>query len=205
MDKRYTVSQKNKLSMEASLYPLSELGNIDPAFIEFHPRVLRYGKTLLACLLGFEIRKAFLLTEELDESRIQISKCSLQRERVDLGKPMIFLGFLHLWQICLNVETREISLVFLISLDFLVESIVIDEPTATEMLSQKHFLLLVRVQPIFVCSIFHATKIIIILETAKENSKKISDNSSTEAKDLGDFLPISLNYYYVLFCSLINH
>jgi len=109
---------------------------------------------------------------------------------------MIFLRLLHLGQICLNVETGKISLVFLISLDFLVESIVIDEPTATEMLSQKHFLLLVRVQPIFVCSIFHTTKIIIILETAKENSKKISDNSSTEAKDLGDFLPISFKTEY---------
>jgi len=102
---------------------------------------------------------------------------------------MIFLRLLHLGQICLNVETRKISLVFLISLDFLVESIVIDKPTTSEVLSQKHFLLLVRVQPIFVCSIFHATKIIIILETTKENSKKISGNSSTEAKDLGDFLP----------------
>ena len=59
------------------------------------------------------------------------------------------------------------------------------------MLSQKHFLLLVRVQPIFVCSIFHTTKITIILETAKENSKKkFSGNSSTEAKDLVDFLLI---------------
>jgi hypothetical protein len=38
--------------------------------------------------------------------------------------------------------------------------------------------------------VFHATKIIIILETAKGNSKKFSGNSSTEAKDLGDFLPI---------------
>jgi hypothetical protein len=66
-----------KLSMEASLNSLSELGNIDPAFIEFHPRVLRYGKTLLACLFGFEIREAFLLTEELDESGIQISECGL--------------------------------------------------------------------------------------------------------------------------------
>lgn len=162
-----------KLSMEASLNSLSELGNIDPAFIEFHPRVLRYGKTLFACLFGFEIREAFLLTEELDESGIQISECGLQRKRVDLGKPMIFLRLLHLGQICLNVETGKISLVFLISLDFLVESIVIDEPTTSEVLSQKHFLLLVRVQPIFVCSIFHTAKIIIILETAKENSKKV--------------------------------
>ena len=162
-----------KLSMEESLNSLSELGNIDPAFIEVHPRVLRYGKTLLAFLFGFEIREAFLLTEELDESGIQISECGLQRERVDLRKPFIFLGFLHLWQICLDVETREISLVFLISLDFLVESIVIDEPTTSEVLSQKHFLLLVRVQPIFVCSIFHTAKIIIILETEKENSKKV--------------------------------
>ena len=177
-----------KLSMEASLYSLSELGNIDPAFIEFYSRFLRYGKTLLTCLFGFEIRETFLLTEELDESGVQISKCGLQRERVDLGKPMVFLGFLHLWQICLNVETREISLVFLISLDFLVESIVIDEPTATEMLSQKHLLLFIRVQSIFICSVFHATKIMIILETAKENSKKISGNSSTQAKDLWDFL-----------------
>lgn len=63
-----------------------------------------------------------------------------------------------------------------------------NKPTTSEVLSQKHFLLLVRVQPIFVCSIFHTTKIIIILETAKENSKKISDNSSTEDKDLGGFL-----------------
>src|SRR5574344_951433 len=86
-----------KLSMEASLNSLSELGNIDPAFIEFHPRVLRYGKTLLACLFGFEIREAFLLAEELDESGIQISECGLQRKRVDLGKPMIFLRRLHFW------------------------------------------------------------------------------------------------------------
>lgn len=161
-----------KLSMEASLNSLSELGNIDPAFIEFHPRVLRYGKTLLACLFGFEIRKAFLLTEELDESRIQISECGLQRKRVDLGKPMVFLRLLHLGQICLNVETGKISLVFLISLDFLVESIVIDEPTTSEVLSQKHLLLFIRAQPISICSVFHATKIMIILETAKENSKK---------------------------------
>lgn len=35
----------------------------------------------------------------------------------------------------------------------------------------------------------------IILETAKENSKKISGNSSTEAKDLEDFLPISFKDY----------
>ena len=46
-----------KFSMEASLNSLSELGNIDPAFIEFHPRVLRYGKTLFACLFGFEIQQ----------------------------------------------------------------------------------------------------------------------------------------------------
>lgn len=162
-----------KLSMEASLNSLSELGDIDPAFIEFHPRVLRYGKTLLACLFGFEIREAFLLTEELDESGIQISECGLQRKRVDLGKPMIFLRLLHFGQICLNVKSGKISLVFLISLDFLVESIVIDKPTTSEVLSQKHFLLLVRVQPIFVCSIFHTTKIIIILETAKEKSKRL--------------------------------
>ena len=178
--------------MEASLNSLSELGNIDPAFIEIHPRVLRYGKTLLACLFGFEIREAFLLTEELDESGIQISECSLQRKRVDLGKPMIFLRFLHLWQICLNVETGEFSLVFLISLDFLVESIVIDKPTTSEVLSQKHLLLFIRVQPVSICSVFHATKTIIILETTKGNSKKFSGNSSTEAKDLGDFLPILL-------------
>ena len=162
-----------KLSMEASLNPFSELWNIDFAFIEFHPRVLRYGKTLLACLFGFEIRETFLLTEELDESGIQISECVLQRKRVDLGKPMIFFGFLHVWQICLNVETGEISLVFLISLDFLVESIVVDEPTTSEVLIQKHLLLFIRVQPISICSVFHATKIIIILETAKENSKKV--------------------------------
>ena len=65
------------------------------------------------------------------------------------------------------------------------------------MLSQKHFLLLVRVQPIFVCSIFHTANIIIILETAKENSKKkFSVNSSTEAKDLWDFLPILIKENY---------
>jgi hypothetical protein len=63
------------------------------------------------------------------------------------------------------------------------------------MLSQKHLLLFIRVQSIFICSVFHATKIMIILETAKENSKKISSNSSTEAKDLGDFLLISFNFY----------
>jgi len=193
--------------MEASLNPFSELGNIDFAFIEFHSRVLRYGKTLLACLFGFKIREAFLLTEELDESGIQISECGLQRKRVDLGKPMKFLRLLHLGQICLNVKTGKISLVFLISLDFLVESIVIDKPTTSEVLSQKHFLLLVRVQPIFVCSIFHATKIIIILETTKENSKKISGNSSTEAKDLGDFLPISfkIQVYQVLWVFIEMH
>src|SRR5574344_1899304 len=162
-----------KLSVEASLNALSELGNIDPAFIEFHPRVLRYGKTLPIVFLGFEIREALLFTEELYKSRVKVGKCGLQGKRVDLGKPMIFLRLLHFGQICLNVETREISLVFLISLDFLVESIVIDKPTTSEVLSQKHFLLLVRVQPIFVCSIFHTTKIIIILETAKEKSKRL--------------------------------
>src|SRR5574344_521103 len=158
-----------KLSMEASLNSLSELWNIDTAFIEFHPRVLRYGKTLLACLLGFEIREAFLLTEELDESGIQISECGLQRKRVDLGKPMIFLRLLHLGQICLNVETGKISLVFLISLDFLVKSIVIDETTRTKMLCYKHLLLLVRIYSIFICSIFHIANI----QQFNKNYKKI--------------------------------
>src|SRR5574344_383731 len=161
-----------KLSVEASLYSFLELGDIDLAFIVIHSCVLRYGKTLPIVFLGFEFGKALLLTEELDEGGIQISECGLQGKRINLGKPMIFLGFLHLWQICLNVETREISLVFLISLDFLVESIVIDKPTTSEVLSQKHLLLFVRVQSIFICSVFHITNVQNNLEITKEMSKK---------------------------------
>src|SRR5574344_1629396 len=64
-----------KLSMEASLNSFLELGDIDSSFIESNPRILRYGKTLPIVFLGFEIREAFLLTEELDEGGIQISEC----------------------------------------------------------------------------------------------------------------------------------
>src|SRR5574344_707066 len=137
-----------KLSVEASLYSFLELGDIDLSFIESNPRILRNGKTLPIVFLGFEFGKALLFTEELYKSRVKVGKCGLQGKRINLGKPTVFLRLLHFGQICLNVETREISLVFLISLDFLVESIVIDKPTTSEVLSQKHLLLFVRVQSI---------------------------------------------------------
>src|SRR5574344_1326046 len=169
-----------KLSMEASLNSLSELGNIDPAFIEFHPRVLRYGKTLLACLFGFEIREAFLLTEELDEGGIQISECGLQRKRVDIGKPIVFLRILHRGQFSLDLVSGNVCLVFLIGFHLLAKSVVIQEATTTEMLCYKHLLPLCRINPIFVRLVFHITKVQNNLEITKEIPKKIR-NSSTQA------------------------
>ena len=54
-----------KLSVEASLYSFLELWDIDLAFIVIHSCVLRNGKTLTIFLLGLELGKAILFTEEL--------------------------------------------------------------------------------------------------------------------------------------------
>ena len=154
-----------KLSVEASLNPFSEFGNIDPAFIEFYSRILRYGKTLPVVFLRLELRKTFLFTKELNESRVKIGKRHLQRSRINLRKPAIFLGFLHLRQFFLDFIPRYISSVFLIGFHLLVKSIVIDEATATKMLCNKHLLLLSRIYSIFICSVLHNANIQTFYET----------------------------------------
>src|SRR5574344_2485832 len=119
-----------KLSVEASLYSFLELGDIDLSFIVIHPRVLRYGKTLLACLFGFEFREAFLLTEELYESGVKVGKCGLQGKRINLGKPIVFLRLLHRRQFGLDLVSGNVCLVFLIGFHLLVKCVVVKETTA---------------------------------------------------------------------------
>src|SRR5574344_1992240 len=84
-----------KLSVEASLYSFLELGDIDLSFIVIHSCVLRNGKTLTIFLLGLELWKALLFTEELYESGVKVSKCGLQGKRINLGNPIVFLRLLH--------------------------------------------------------------------------------------------------------------
>ena len=161
-----------KLSVEASLYSFLELGDIDLAFIVIHSCVLRNGKTLTIFLLGLELWKALLFTEELYESGVKVGKCGLQGKRINLGKPMIFIRLLHHRQFGLDLVSGNICLVFLIGFHFLVKSVVIQEATTTEMLCYKHLLPLCRVNPIFVRLVFHITNVQNNLEITKEMSKK---------------------------------
>lgn len=156
-----------KLSVEASLYSFLELGDIDSSFIESNPRILRNGKTLPIVFLGFEFGKSLLFTEELYKSGVKVGKCGLQGKRINLGKPTIFLRLLHRGQFSLDLVSGNVCLVFLIGFHFLVKSVVIQEPTTSEVLSQKHLLLLCRVNPIFVRLVFHITKIQNNLEITK--------------------------------------
>ena len=176
-----------KLSMEASLNPFPEFGNVNPTFIEFHSRVLRYGKALPIVFLGLELWEALLLTEEFHVSGVEIGKCSLQGKGVYLGDPAVFLGLLHLWQLCLNVVSGNVGLVLLVGFHFLVKCVVVQETATAEMLCDEHLLWLCRVNPVFVRLVFHATKIQNNLEIPKRISKK-RRNSSTQAEDLWDFL-----------------
>lgn len=80
----------------------------------------------------------------------------------------------------------------------LVKSVVIQEATTTEMLCYKRLLPLCWVNPIFVRLVFHITKVQNNLEISKEMSKKIR-NSSTQSKELWDFLLILFKSSTVIF------
>lgn len=187
-----------KLSVEASLYSFLELGDIDLSFIVIHSCILRNGKTLPIVFLGFEFGEALLFTEELYESGVKVGECGLQRKGINLRKPAIFLRLLHRGQFSLDLVSGNVCLVFLIGFHFLVKSVVIQEATTTEMLCYKRLLPLCWVNPIFVRLVFHITKVQNNLEISKEMSKKIR-NSSTQSKDLWDFLLILFKSSTVIF------
>ena len=161
-----------KLSVEASLYSFLELGDIDLSFIVIHSCVLRNGKTLTIFLLGLELWKALLFTEELYESGVKVGKCGLQGKRINLRKPIVFLRLLHRGQFSLDLVSGNVCLVFLIGFHLLAKSVVIQKATTTEMLCYKHLLPFCRVNPIFIRLIFHITKLQNNLEITKEMSKK---------------------------------
>src|SRR5574344_2920434 len=119
-----------KLSMEASLDTLFKLGDIDLSFIVIHSCVLRNGKTLPIVLLGLELWKALLFTEELYESGVKVGKCGLQGKRINLGKPTVFLRLLHRGQFSLDLVSGNVCLVFLIGFHLLVKCVVVKETTA---------------------------------------------------------------------------
>src|SRR5574344_1931894 len=194
-----------KLSMEASLDTLFKLGDIDLSFIVIHSCVLRNGKTLPIVLLGLELWKALLFTEELYESGVKVGKCGLQGKRINLGKPIVFFRLLHRGQFSLDLVSGNVCLVFLIGFHLLAKSVVIQEATTTEMLCYKHLLPFCRINPIFVRLVFHITKVQNNLEITKEIPKKIR-NSSTQAKDLRDFLLILFKFLFILllFCLILQ-